>query len=85
MTPNYIVFRELFKWSDELNQIATYDRTGDIDFDDTMIITSPEFNDWCNSNYIKYDLKFISYSTFYVRFFNANDATKFIEKYKGAA
>ncbi len=79
-TPNYIVFRELFKWEKEPNQIATYEEKTT-----TVITASQEFEDWCRSHDIRYDLKFKSCAEFYLRFFNPNDATKFIEKYKAAA
>jgi len=83
-TPNYIVFRELFKWPEEIDKIATYDEY-DYDPSETTIIATQEFEDWCRSQGIRYDLQFKSCSVFYLRFFRAKDATKFIEKYKAAA
>ncbi len=84
-TPNYIVFRELFKWEREPNQIATYESSKEFDLSETTITATQEFEDWCRGHDIRYDLQFKSGSVFYLRFFNAKDAIKFIEKYKEAA
>jgi len=88
-TPNYIVFRELFKWAPETKQIATYDdkwtdEEGSVDPDKAVIVPTTEFLTWVQDNIRGgWELQIKDYSVFYLKFNFVDDAVKFLHDYKG--